>query len=103
MVPSRNNVLIVNKIGYVYSINLILNALWLLIFGQNAAWSFGLALVVISSMTATQAYIMRQTVRTKVNAFEFVVLRCGFTIYTGWVAAATIIGVTIFLKSLGMD
>jgi len=33
---------------------------------------------------------------------EFITLRCGFSIYTGWVTAALIINVAILLKSLGM-
>ena len=101
-VESRNNDLIVNKIGWIFPINLMGNALWLVVFGQNAAWAFGISLVVIIGMLGTQVYIMRQSTRSKVNTFEFITLRCGFTIYTGWVTAATILNVTFFLKSLGM-
>ena len=100
---TRNNDLIVNKIGWVYPINLMGNALWLVVFGQNAAWAFGLSLAVIIGMLASQVYIMRSTTRSKVNTWEFVTLRCGFTIYTGWVTAATILNTTFFFKSLGME
>ena len=99
---TRNNDLIVNKIGWVYAMNLMGNALWLVVFGQDAAWAFGLSLVVILGMLASQVYIMRCATRSKVNTWEFITLRCGFTIYTGWVTAATILNTTFFLKSLGM-
>ena len=99
---TRNNDLIVNKIGWIFPINLIGNALWLVVFGQNGAVAFGFALVIIIGMLVTQVLIMRQTTRSKVNAFEFITLRCGFTIYTGWVTAATILNTTFFLKSIGM-
>merc|ERR1712195_89892 len=46
---------------------------------------------------------MRLTVRSKVNAMEFITLRCAFSIYTGWVTAATILNATFFLKSIGLE
>ncbi len=33
---------------------------------------------------------------------EFIGLRMGFSIYTGWVTAATILNVSFLLKSLGL-
>jgi hypothetical protein len=36
------------------------------------------------------------------NVVEFISLRCGVTIYTGWVTAATILNTSFFLKSIGM-
>ena len=45
---------------------------------------------------------MQKSTRAKVNAIEFISLRMGFTIYTGWVTAATILNTTFFLKSVGM-
>lgn len=53
-------------------------------------------------MVGTQVYIMNQSTRTKVNEYEFITLRIGFSLYSGWVMAACIIGVAFFLKSLGM-
>jgi len=46
---------------------------------------------------------MRHATRSKVNVVEFISLRLGFTIYTGWVTAATILNVSFFLKSVGMQ
>ena len=40
--------------------------------------------------------------RSKVNTIEWISLRCGFTIYAGWVTAATILNVTYMLKSFGV-
>jgi len=45
---------------------------------------------------------MQKSTRAKVNVVEFISLRMGFTIYTGWVTAATILNTTFFLKSVGM-
>jgi len=45
---------------------------------------------------------MMKSTRSKVNVVEFISLRIGFTLYTGWVTAATILNVSFFLKSVGM-
>lgn len=55
-------------------------------------------------MLVTQIIILRQLIRTpKLNVVEFISLRIGFTIYSGWVMAASIINTTYFLKSVGME
>jgi len=54
-------------------------------------------------MLITQVYIMRLSTRNKVNTWEFITLRCGFSIYTGWVTAATILNATFLLKSYGVE
>jgi benzodiazapine receptor len=45
---------------------------------------------------------MQKTTRAKLNVVEFISLRMGFSIYTGWVTAATILNATFFLKSVGV-
>ena len=45
---------------------------------------------------------MRKSCEYKVNIVEFIALRIGFSLYTGWVTAATILNVSFFLNSVGM-
>jgi len=45
---------------------------------------------------------MKLANRNFLNFWDFLGLRIGFTIYTAWVLAATIIGVASFLKSAGL-
>jgi len=78
------------------------NGAWLIIFMTNSTAGFVLSLLDIIMMLATQVYIMGKSTRAKVNVVEFISLRCGFSIYTGWVTAATILNTTFFLKSAGM-
>ena len=80
---------------------MILNSLWLAVFVQNEVWSFDLSLLIILGMLATQIYIMKISTRNHLNNWEFVSLRIGFSIYTGWVTAATILNVCFVLKSHG--
>merc|ERR1719498_334436 len=88
---ARNNTLIYGKIGYVFFINMIFNSLWLVIFGQNELWAFILAWFVIIGMIVTQTFIMRLAIRAELNWLEFIFLRAAFSIYNGWVSAATIL------------
>jgi len=100
-VSGRNDDVSVNQIGWYFSINLVLNGLWLCIFVQDSSAAFFLSLLVIIGMLVSQIYIMQISLRNKLNNWEFVGLRLGFSIYTGWVTAATILNICFFLKSIG--
>ena len=52
-------------------------------------------------MLVNTAFIMMKSLRTKVNWFEWITLRGGMSIYTGWLTAATILNATITLQRLG--
>ncbi len=45
---------------------------------------------------------MQLTLRHKCNFWTFLSLRIGFAIYAGWVNAATILNVSIWLRSIGV-
>ena len=44
---------------------------------------------------------MRISLRNKLNIIELITIRICFTIYSGWVTAATILNLSIYLKSIG--
>jgi len=102
MVPSRNDGLIYGDVGYLFFINMIANALWLILFGTNCSAGFTTSLVDILLMLVTGFMMMKLSVRSKVNAFEFIGMRLGFSMYIGWVTAATFLNVTFMLKSFGI-
>jgi len=101
-VPSRNNELIFGQIKYVFFVNMIMNGLWLVIFLQNTGVSMAFGTLDILAMVATQVYMLMKITRAKCNMVEIITLRIGFSLYTGWVTAASIINVTFFLKAVGM-
>jgi len=101
MVPSRNDKLIFEDIGYLFFINILLNGAWLIFFGTNCAAGFTVAMIDITFMLITCFMMMRKSVRAKVNTIEFIGMRCGFSMYTGWVTAATFLNVTFMLKGFG--
>jgi hypothetical protein len=83
---------------------MICNSLWLVVFGRNNSTAFIIAWIIIVGILVTDVIIMMKALRTKqINTIEFLTLRIGFSIYSGWVTAATILNTTIFLKSVGME
>merc|ERR1711990_280730 len=44
-VPSRNNTLIFNEIGYQFFINMMVNSVWLVLFQTGKRWGFVLGLI----------------------------------------------------------
>ena len=55
------------------------------------------------AMLATNLYIMMVSTRNTTNIWEWIGLRGGFSIYSGWVTAATILNASFVLKSLGVN
>jgi len=37
------------------------------------------------------------------NLIEFITIRIGFSVYTGWVSTASVLNVALALKSSGLD
>jgi hypothetical protein len=81
---------------------MLINGVWLLIFQtySGAGMVFGLLDIIL--MLASNIYIMMVSDRTSVNITEWIGLRGGFTIYSGWVTAATILNATFMLKFFGV-
>lgn len=101
--PTRNNDLIFNKMAYWVPINFTLNASWCLIFQQNNLTVFILAEFVCIGMLYTAIYVMQQAVENRLNPWEFVGLRCGFSVYAGWLTVATTLNTGFVLKAAGLN
>ena len=83
---------------------MLANAVWLCLFGQNNATMFGFALVDIVVMYITGMKILQISVSEKLNNWwENIFFKGGFSIYVGWLTAASILNVCFFLKALGVD
>lgn len=82
--------------------NMMGNAAWLIMFQTNNLYGQIAALFDICGMLASNLYIMMQSTRTNVDIFELISLRGGFSIYSGWVTAATILNATYVLQQLGV-
>ena len=99
MVPSRNDALIFGEIGYIFPLNVFTLPTWLLIWYTNTPTGFAISTILIVAMLVTAIMMMRSTVRASLNAVEFITMRIMFSVYAGWVTAATLIQVIYVLKS----
>jgi tryptophan-rich sensory protein len=102
MLKGRNDDLIFNKIGYWYFANMIFNAFWLIVFLQNRLWSMILGTIIIFCLLGTCCNILVMSLKEPLGLIEMIVIRGGFSIYSGWVTAATILNVTFSLKVGGV-
>ena len=102
-VPDRNNKLIFEDIGYLFMANVLSNLLWVPIYRSYNIYAWIGAFVDITFMLASSIYIMRKATRAKVNDSEIITLRVGFSIYSAWVMAATIVGITGLFKMAGFE
>jgi translocator protein len=102
-VPGRNNDLLFNKASYWVCVNFFLNGSWCLIFQQNDAAWFTIALVVCIGMVLTAAFVQKVSLEGRLTITELIGWRCGWTIYTGWLTVATTLNVGFCLKSYGLN
>ena len=101
-VPSRNNTLIFTEIGYQFFINMMVNSVWLVLFQTGKRWGFFLGLIDIILILISNVFMMQKSIGSDVTLVEWIAMRAGFSIYSGWVTAATILNVCFVLKSFGM-
>jgi hypothetical protein len=95
---------IYGQVGFMFSFNMIANALWLYLFSQDSAGFFALAMVDIVLMLISAISILNISTHNHLNNWtENVFFRGGMSIYGGWLTTATILNVCFLLKSLGVD
>ena len=102
-VPSRNNTLVYDDIGYLYVANMFINVFWLFLFPLDSGFGFVAGLIDIVAMLVTNVMIMEKSLKTSVNWIEWITLRGGYSIYSGWVTAATILNVVYMFKYFGLS
>jgi benzodiazapine receptor len=102
MVPERNDQLIFGDIGYHFFTNMMINSIWLVLFQTNTTWGFTVGLIDIIAMLTSNIFMMVQALNSSVNATEFISMRGGLSIYSGWVTAATILNASYMFKAYGV-
>ena len=101
-VPNRSDDVLFGKVGLLFAANMFFNGLWLVLFTQFGTVWFILGGIDIVFLTVTTVQIMMISTRNKLTVTEIIGLRTGFSIYGGWLTAATILNFSIVLKDLGM-
>ena len=83
-------------------INIICNASWFPLALETSQWSLILSTLVIWAMLVTGLAVMTIADQTQVWWPEVFIVRMPWSIYTGWLIAATVLSTSSMLKSWGM-
>jgi hypothetical protein len=78
----RNDDLLFNEIGYIWTINIASNVIWNKLF---YSYGFLVSAVDILIMLSTGLYMLVKVSRAHLNKFECFCIYGGISIYTGWV------------------
>lgn len=73
-----------------------------MIFSFGNLPAFVSSLVEIIMLLVSTVYMMMMSTRTSVNVWEWIFIRAGMSIYSGWLTAATILTASTTLQKLGM-
>lgn len=75
----------------IFAANMLLNAAWLPVFMSNTLWGFIVSWVLIIGILLTDLSLMVIAGRNEVWWLEVFTIRLPFSLYSGWITAATII------------
>jgi len=102
-IVEKNEALIYNDINLVWIANMMFHSIWMVLFLTNSGAGFILSSIDIIAMLVTAYYLMFASMRSSNNWIEFITMRLGFSIYAGWLTAATILNVSFALRWLGIQ
>lgn len=98
----RNDDLIFNQISIMFVINIIALSAWQYIFLTNTTAGFIISTLDIFVVLATAISMLWLSLRATNNWLEVIVIRTGFSIYGGWLTAATILNISFVFKVCGL-
>jgi len=75
--------------------------LWLIIQGNDNKWAIAFSYFLMFVMLFTAFWIMQYANRAKLNIFEKILLRGGFSLYAGWMISATTLASIFFFNTCG--
>ena len=99
----NDDLLYENGIGYIFLINMIFSCGWWTFWVLDKPWGYILSDLMIIGMLATAAMMMQVATTKTTNWVEWLSMRGTFSLYAGWLTAATILNTTIILRSYGVD
>jgi len=88
-------------VGFNFVLTLAFGGLWGLFFFMGEKWSTYVATVMITGMLVTAVLLMMAALKYQTNWIEWISMRVGWSMYAGWLTAATILMVTSSLQTFG--
>lgn len=99
--PAQKNNLRLRTLGYAFVWSCVFNFSWIIVWHYNL---YLLSLVCMLGILASLiiCYQRLGTGQTEVSRAEYFAVRLAFSVYLGWITAATILNITVVLLSFGI-
>lgn len=95
-----NSEMLRGDVGLLFAISCLFNTAWILCWHLNA---IGLSVLCIMALLVTLILIERRITPVEGNPFQKVMAKSGFDVYFGWIIAATIANISVWLTSIGWN
>merc|ERR1719183_707329 len=99
----NDDLLYQDGIGYIFLINMFFSCGWWTFWYLDKPWAYILSDLMIIGMLWTAAMMMSLSTTMTTNWLEWLSMRETFSLYAGWLTAATILNTTIILRSYGVN
>lgn len=91
---------VVSAVGPWFSMSCLLNTAWIFVWHFNVIW---LSLILIAALLASVTVIVKTISKANVSGKITNIVKIGFDIYFGWLIAATIANISVYLVSIGWN
>ncbi len=90
----------VKAVGILLAVSCVFNVLWLFLWHYlHVGWSFIVILLFLATLVAI--YLRLGAVTAEKNIYDRVLVKFPFSLYLGWLSAATIVNFNVWLYSIG--
>jgi translocator protein len=91
---------VVKAVGILFAVNALFNILWLIVWHyQRVGWSMIMMLLILGSLILI--YLRIGTVTAEKTLYDRLLVKYPFSLYLGWITAATIVNLNVLLYSIG--
>jgi translocator protein len=91
---------LVKAVGILFAVNALLNIIWLFVWHyQKVGWSMIFMLLILASLVFI--YMRIGAVTTEKTIYDRLLVKYPFSLYLGWISAATLVNFNVLLYSAG--
>ncbi len=99
-IPASREHPLVKAVGILFAVSSLFNILWLFAWHyQKVGWSMILILMLLATLIVI--YLRIGAVTAEKTIYDRVIVKYSFSLYLGWITAATIVNFNVLLYSIG--
>ncbi len=90
----------VKAVGILFAVSSVFNVLWLFLWHyQHVGWSFIIIILLLATLVVI--YMRLGAVTAERNIYDRVLVKFPFSLYLGWLSAATLVNFNVWLYNIG--